>query len=102
MSFWKPTKTKKMKPRPLDTGQAVPARKNIRHSSPVVFEAKMLAIEAVNCGADRQDIAKILGINPTTISTDSDSRGRMVSSGIYFMILEAAGEYQTQSMALLR
>ena len=68
MSFWKPTKAKKKEPRPLDTGQAVPARKNIRRSSPVVFEAKMLAIEAVNCGADRQDIAKILGINPTTIS----------------------------------
>ncbi len=68
MSFWKPTKAKKKVPKAPDTGQAVPARKNIRRSSPVVFEAKMLAIEAVNCGADRQDIAKILGINPTTIS----------------------------------
>ena len=52
MTFWKPTKTKKKGPRPLDTGQAVPARKKIHRSSPVVFEAKMLAIEAVNCGAD--------------------------------------------------
>ena len=68
MSFWKPTKTKKNEPRPLDSGQAVPARKKIRRSSPVVFEAKMLAIEAVNSGADRQDIAKILDINPSTIS----------------------------------
>jgi transposase len=68
MSFWKPTKTKKKAPRPVDTGQAVPAVKKIRRSSPVVFEAKMLAIEAANCGADRQDIAKILGINPSTIS----------------------------------
>jgi hypothetical protein len=48
MSFWKPTKTKKKESRPVDSSQAVPARKNIRHSSPVVFEAKMLAIEAVN------------------------------------------------------
>ena len=68
MTFWKPTKTKKKEPRSPDSGQAVPARKKIHHSSPVVFEAKMLAIEAVNCGADRQDIAKILGINPSTIS----------------------------------
>ena len=68
MSFWKPTKAKKKISRAPDTGQAVPARKKIRRSSPVVFEAKMLAIEAVNSGADRQDIAKILGINPSTIS----------------------------------
>ena len=59
MSFWKPTKTKKREPRAPDTGQAVPVRKKIHRSSPVVFEAKMLAIEAVNSGADRQDIAKI-------------------------------------------
>ena len=68
MSFWKPTKTKKMEPRPLDSGQAVPARKKNHRSSPVSFEAKMLAIEAVNCGADRQDIAQVLGIKPSTIS----------------------------------
>jgi len=68
MSFWKPTRAKRKVPRASDTGQAVPARKRIRRSSPVVFEAKMLAIEAVNSGADRQDIAKVLGINPSTIS----------------------------------
>jgi len=68
MAFWKPTKTKKPAPKAPDSGQAVPARKKIHRSSPVVFEAKMLAIEAVNCGADRQEIAKILGINPSTIS----------------------------------
>lgn len=68
MTFWKPTKTKKKEPRPLDTGQAVPARKKITRSSPIAFEAKMLAIEAINCGADRQDIAQILGVKPNTIS----------------------------------
>ncbi len=31
-----------------------------------------------------------------------DSGGQMVSSGIYFMMLEAAGEHRTQSMALIR
>ena len=44
MSFWKPTKAKKKISRAPDTGQVVPARKRIRRSSPVVFEAKMLAI----------------------------------------------------------
>ncbi len=68
MSFWKPAKTKKKEPQPLDTGQVVPARKKITRSSPIAFEAKMLAIEAINCGADRQDIAQILGVKPTTIS----------------------------------
>ena len=68
MAFWKPTKTKKKEPRPPNFGQAVPARKKSYHSPPIAFEAKMLAIEAVNCGADRRDIAKILGINPSTIS----------------------------------
>ena len=68
MAFWKPTKTKKREPRPLDTGQAVAARKKITRSSPIAFEAKMLAIEAINCGADRQDIAEVLGVKPHTIS----------------------------------
>lgn len=31
-----------------------------------------------------------------------DSEGRMVSSGTYFVMLEAAGEHRTQSMVLLR
>ena len=29
MAFWKPAKTKKKEPRPVDSGQAVPARKKI-------------------------------------------------------------------------
>ena len=68
MAFWKPTKTKKQKPRPPDTGQAVPAKKKIHRSPPVAFEAKILAIEAINSGADQQDIAAVLGIKPTTIT----------------------------------
>ena len=68
MSFWKPAKAQKTEPRPPDTGQAVPVRKKIHRSPPIAFEAKMLAIEAVSSGADRHDIAKILGINPSTIS----------------------------------
>ena len=68
MSFWKPTKPKKTGPRPFDTGQAIPAPKKITRSSPIAFEAMMLAIEAINCGADRQDIAQILGVKPNTIS----------------------------------
>ena len=69
MSFWKPAKAKKAEPRPPDSGQAVPVRKKIHRSPPIAFEAKMLAIEAVNIGADRRDIAQILGINASTINT---------------------------------
>jgi len=69
MAFWKPTKTKKGKPRPPDTGQVVRTKKKIHRSPPIAFEAKMLAIEAANIGADRQDIAQILGIKASTINT---------------------------------
>jgi len=65
MLFWKPAKTNKKEPQPLDTSQVVPARKKITRSSPLAFEAKMLVIEAINCGAYRQDIAQILGVNLT-------------------------------------
>jgi len=68
MSFWKPTKTKKREPRAPDTGKAVPAKKKIHRSPPIAFEAKILAIEAINSGADQQDISEILGIKPTTIT----------------------------------
>ncbi len=68
MSFWKSTKTKKREPRPPDTGKAIPAKKKIHRSPPIAFEAKILAIEAVNSGADQHDISDILGIKPTTIT----------------------------------
>ncbi len=55
MTFWKPAKDKKPEPRLLDTGQAMPAKKKHKHSSPVSFEAKYLAIEAILAGADRRD-----------------------------------------------
>ena len=69
MSFWNPNKPKKPASPPLDTGQAVPARKKIHRSPPIAFEAKMLAIEAVGCGADQHDVAQVLGVKPNTIST---------------------------------
>ena len=69
MAFWKPSKTNKREPRPPDSGKVVKARKKIHRSPPIAFEAKMLAIEAVNIGADRQDIAQILGIKASTINT---------------------------------
>ena len=69
MSFWKPEKSKKPKSPPLDTGQAIPVRKKIHRSPPIAFEAKLLAIEAIDCGADRQDVAQVLGVKSNTIST---------------------------------
>ena len=68
MSFWSQDKPKKPASPPLDTGQAVPVRKKIHRSPPIAFEAKMLAIEAIDCGADRHDVAEVLGVNPNTIS----------------------------------
>jgi len=70
MSFWKPakTKTKHTKPSSPDTGKAIPAKKKGKHSSPVTFEAKILAIEAIQVGADRQDVCDVLGVKPNTIS----------------------------------
>lgn len=69
MSFWNQNKPKKPAPPPLDTGQAVPVRKKIHRSPPIAFEAKLLAIEAIDCGADRQDVAQVLGVKTNTIST---------------------------------
>jgi len=57
MTFWRPAKTKKKEPRPPDSGQAVRAkkkRKKYNRSTPISFEAEVLALEALNCGADRQ------------------------------------------------
>ena len=68
MTFWKPAKDKKPEPRLPDTGQAIPAKKKHKHSSPVSFEAKYLAIEAILAGADRRDVCEILGVKPNTIS----------------------------------
>jgi transposase-like protein len=68
MAFWKPTKTKKMESKSPDTGKAIRTKKKTRHSSPVTFEAKMLAIEAIIVGADRQDVCEVLGVKPTTVS----------------------------------
>ncbi|MBU8920303.1 MAG: helix-turn-helix domain-containing protein [Bacteroidales bacterium] len=69
MSFWSQNKPKKPASPPLDTGQAVPVRRKIHRSPPIAFEAKQLAIEAIDCGADRQDVAQVLGVKSNTIST---------------------------------
>jgi hypothetical protein len=69
MSFWNQNKPKKPAPPPVDTGQAVPVRKKIHRSPPIAFEAKLLAIEAIDCGADRQVVAQVLGVKSNTIST---------------------------------
>ena len=68
MSFWKTNKPKKPAAPPLDTGQAIPVRKKIHRSPPIAFEAKILAIEAIDSGADRHDVAEVLGVKPNTIS----------------------------------
>jgi transposase InsO family protein len=70
MTFWRPAKTKKKEPEPPDSGQAVRAkkkRKKYNRSTPISFEAKVLALEALNCGADREDVAQVLSVKPTTL-----------------------------------
>jgi len=70
MTFWRPAKTKKKEPRPPDSGQVVRVtkkRKKYNRSTPISFEAKVLALEALNCGADREDVAQVLGVKPTTL-----------------------------------
>ncbi len=68
MSFWKPTQAKPSRPNPPITKKAIQAKKKTKHSSPVTFEAKVLAIEAVLVGADRQDVCDVLGVKSNTIS----------------------------------
>ncbi len=65
MPFWK--RQKKSQTPPPDTGQVQPARKTRRRSPPAALEVKLLAIEAVESGADKKDVAKVIGVGSSTL-----------------------------------
>jgi len=67
MRIWRRTRKKAEATGANDTGQVQAARKTRHRSPPVAMEAKLLAIEALEGGADRKDVAKILGIAPVTL-----------------------------------
>lgn len=67
MSFWSSFKPKPKPPSPHKTSQPALAKNKVYRSPPISFEAKMLAIEALDCGADREDVAQVLGVRPTTV-----------------------------------
>ena len=68
MPFWKRTKRKSEAP-PPDTGQVQPARTTRRRSPPAALEVKLLAIEALESGADKKDVAEVIGVGPSTLGT---------------------------------
>jgi len=68
MTFWKRPKRKSQTP-PSDTGQVQPARKTRRRIPPVALEVKLLAIEAIENGADKKDVAEVIGIGKSTLVT---------------------------------
>ena len=65
MRFWK-RKPKKQQTPPPDTGQVQPAKASRRRSPPAAMEVKLLAIEALEAGANRKDVAKIIGVGAGT------------------------------------
>jgi len=66
MRFWK-QKQKHQTPAP-DTGQVQPAKATRRRSPPVAMEVKLLAIEALEAGAHKKDVAKVIGVGPGTLN----------------------------------
>ena len=47
-----------------DTGQVQPARKPRRPTAPVAMEIKLVALEALEGGADKKDVAQVVGVGP--------------------------------------
>jgi transposase InsO family protein len=68
MSFWKRSKRREQASQPADIGQVQPARKGGRRSSPVAMEVKLLAIEALESGAEKLDVAAVIGVGPSTLA----------------------------------
>jgi transposase InsO family protein len=67
MAFWKRTKKQSQSLRP-DTGQVKPAKRSTRRSPPLAMEVKLLAIEALEGGVDKEDIAAVIGVGASTVS----------------------------------
>jgi transposase InsO family protein len=69
MSFWKRPQKKSQTPAP-ETGKVQPAqKKTVRRSPPAALEVKLLAIEALENGIDRKDLADVVGVEPSTLAS---------------------------------
>ena len=62
MSFWKRSKKKLER---ADIGQVQPVRAGTRRSPPMAMEVKLLAIEALESGAEKRDVASVIGVGPS-------------------------------------
>ena len=69
MRFWKRSTRREESTRAADTGQVEPARPRSRRSPPVAMEVKLLAIEALEDGAERRDVARIVGVHQSTLAS---------------------------------
>jgi transposase InsO family protein len=69
MRFWKRSTRKDESTRAADTGQVQPARSQSRRSPPVAMEVKLLAVEALESGADRRDVAAVIGVGSSTVGS---------------------------------
>ncbi len=68
MQFWKRSTRKEESTRAADTGQVEPARPRGQRSPPVAMEVKLLAIEALEGGAEKRDVARVIGVHASTLA----------------------------------
>jgi transposase InsO family protein len=68
MAFWNRTK-KAAAVLPADAGQVGKSKKAVKRSPPVAMEVKLLAIEALESELSASDVAEIVGVAETTLST---------------------------------
>ena len=69
MAFWKRSKRGEESTRSADTGRVEPAQARGRRSPPIAMEVKLLAIEALEGGAEKRDVAKVIGVHPSTLTS---------------------------------
>lgn len=67
MAFWKRPQVPRNEAVAADTGQVQPARTGVHRSSPQPLEVKLLAIEALENGLERKEVAPLIGVTPTTL-----------------------------------
>jgi len=68
MCLWKGATRKDESTWASDTGQATPALRSPRNSPPAAVEVTLLAVEALEEGVDRRDVARIIGVHHSTVA----------------------------------
>jgi hypothetical protein len=69
MPFWTRRKPAKESTPASDTGKVQPAKKKPKTSPPSPLEVKLLAMEGLEAGLSASQVAEIVGVTETTIST---------------------------------